>query len=223
MTIQHHPDDDLLLAYATGRAEAGVALLVATHLETCRTCRARLGTLEAVGGALLAEAEPEPLATDAWARALETVSTATSPAAGSTLVSPAVELPHPALPDGVPWPRSLRHCTASPWHWMGPGMRWSRVTLAQDPAASLFLLRIGPGRSLPRHSHSELELTQVLCGTFDDGRAMFAPGDFDAADPDVLHQPVVRAGAECVCLAFVSGRLRFEGRIASWIGGWIGM
>ena len=37
--IKHHPDDDLLLAFAAGRSEAGPALLVAVHLESCPGCR----------------------------------------------------------------------------------------------------------------------------------------------------------------------------------------
>ena len=102
-------------------------------------------------------------------------------------------------------------------------MRFSRIRLPHDPAASLFLLRIGEGRALPRHTHSGIELTQVLCGSFDDGRSVFGPGDFDAADAEVHHQPVVGADGECICLAYVGGRLNFDGRIASMIGAMIGM
>jgi putative transcriptional regulator len=63
----------------------------------------------------------------------------------------------------------------------------------------------------------------VLCGAFDDGRARFGPGDFDATDEGVHHQPIVESGGECVCLAYVEAPLRFDGRVASVIGGWIGM
>jgi len=102
-------------------------------------------------------------------------------------------------------------------------MRFARIAMPQEPTASLYLLQIGEGRSLPRHTHGGTELTQVLCGAFDDGRARFGPGDFDAADESVRHHPVVQAGATCVCLAYVGARMRFDGRIASVIGGWIGM
>jgi putative transcriptional regulator len=108
---------------------------------------------------------------------------------------------------------------------MGPGMRYARVALPQTstPGSSIYLLHIGEGRSLPRHTHGGIELTQVLCGAFDDGRAVFGPGDFDATDEAVHHQPVVQHGATSVCLAYVGAPLRFDGRIASLIGGWIGM
>jgi putative transcriptional regulator len=217
--IRHHPADESLLALAAGRLPGGQALLLNTHLEACASCRARVAALEAVGGALLEEAEPMLLAPESLARTLALIDGAGAPA------EPAPSLPvaRPALPGQMPWPDSLRDCAASRWHWMGPGMRWSRLMLPSDPSASLFLLRIAPGRSLPRHTHKQLELTQVLCGTFDDGRALFGPGDFDVADPMVHHQPVVLDGSECVCLAYVAGGLRFEGRVASMIGGLIGM
>jgi putative transcriptional regulator len=217
--IQHHPGDELLLPLAAGRLSAGQALVVSTHLEGCPECRARLHTLQALGGALLERAEPVALDAGAWERTLRRLDTS-APGAAS---SPPVPEPHPSLPVGVPWPASLRGCRVGGWRWIGPGMRFARVTVPHDPAASLYLLRIGEGRSLPRHTHRGIEHTQVLCGAFDDGRAVFGQGDFDSADETVHHQPVVQPGATCVCLAYVGARMRFEGRIASMIGGWIGM
>ena len=128
-----------------------------------------------------------------------------------------------SLPAGMAWPRSLRGSTPTPWRWLGPGMRWSRVTLADDRAANVFLLRIAAGKSLPAHTHDGIELTQVLHGAFDDGRERFDAGDFDEADGSVHHQPVVEAGGECICLASVEGRVAFDGRIARVLGALVGM
>jgi putative transcriptional regulator len=217
MSIDHHPGDDLLLSLAAGELAAGPTLLVSAHLEGCAPCRARLHTLQALGGALLDDVEPAAMATDAWARTLARID---RPAAVRAAPRPA---PRPALPPGVDWPRSLAQCTVSRWHWMGPGMRFARVTAPHDPGAALFVLRIGPGRYLPRHTHAGLELTQVLHGAFDDGRGLFAAGDFDAADAEVHHQPVVSRDGECICLAHVGGGLRFDGRVAAFVGGLIGM
>jgi putative transcriptional regulator len=117
----------------------------------------------------------------------------------------------------------LQQCAVSRWHWLGPGVRWSRVKVPQDGQANVFLLRIGRGKSLPRHTHSGIELTQVLCGSFDDGRALFAAGDFDAADDSIHHQPILQAGGECICLASLNGRLVFDGAIARAIGSLVGI
>jgi putative transcriptional regulator len=215
----HHPGDEFLLHLAAGRLSAGQALVVSTHLEGCAECRRQLHTLQTVGGALLEETAPVGLEPNALERTLQRIDRAAPERTGSAAVPPNF----PALPEGVPWPASLRSCRVTGWRFMGPGMRYARVTVPHDPSAALYLLRIGEGRSLARHTHNGIELTQVLCGSFDDGRAVFGPGDFDSADEAVHHQPVVQAGATCVCLAYVGARMRFDGRIASWIGGWIGM
>jgi putative transcriptional regulator len=102
-------------------------------------------------------------------------------------------------------------------------MRWSRVTVPGAPEANLFLLRIGAGKYLPSHTHSGIEMTQVIHGRFHDGRALFGPGDFDLADGEVHHQPVVQDGGECICVAAVEGRLKFDGVIARWFGSLVGM
>ncbi|MGM9486878.1 ChrR family anti-sigma-E factor [Ideonella sp. YS5] len=219
--IHHHPDEELLLAHAGGHLGRGAALLVDVHLEGCLHCRGRLQQYEALGGALLEGEEPALMEPDALARTLARIdSTPPPPARAPQPRRPAAPIDWPA---GVPWPRALERCDVSRWSWMGPGMRWTRLTLREDPAARLFLLRIGAGRSLARHTHSANELTQVLCGAFDDGRAIFASGDFDSADGLIHHQPAVLPGSECICLASVEGPLRFDGRIAAFVGGLIGM
>jgi putative transcriptional regulator len=218
--IQHHPEDDLLLSLAAGGLAAGQAVVLGAHLEGCAACRSRLHLLQGVGGALLREAEPIALEAGAWERTLKRIDGEPVPVPAP---APAAPLPHPPMPEGVRWPASLSGCKVSGWRWMGPDMRYARVRVPRDPEASLYLLRIGQGRSLPRHTHSGIELTQVLCGAFDDGRAVFAAGDFDAADASVHHQPVVKPGETCVCLAYVGGRMRFDGRIASVMGAMIGM
>jgi putative transcriptional regulator len=106
---------------------------------------------------------------------------------------------------------------------MAPGMRWAKAVLPEDHDQPLFLLRIAPGMRLARHTHGQLEFTQVLCGAFDDGRDVFGAGDFDLADHEVHHQPRVLPGGECVCLAYVEQGLRYDGRLAGWIGRWIGL
>ena len=219
MNIQHHPDDELLLAHANRRLEVGTGLVLASHLELCAHCRERMHSLEALGGVLLDELAPAPLADDALLRTWARIDSVTGTGAPKQIK---VTAP-PPLPEGARWPRSLAHCSATPWRWMGPGMRWSRVTVPGSPSANVFLLRIASGKYLPQHTHRGFELTQVLHGRFHDGRALFGPGDFDAADDSIHHQPVVQDGSECICLASVDGKLHFDGAIARFFGSLVGM
>jgi len=220
--IQHHPSDELLLAAAAGTLDSGAAIVLGAHIETCARCRADLHLFEGLGGAMLEAIEPALMAPEALASTLATIDGAQAPTPRPA--APTVPAPlRPDLPPGVTWPRSLAHCSISRWHWMGPGMRWSRITVPHDRDANVFLLRIGAGKALAQHTHSGLELTHVMCGAFHDGRALFAAGDFDAADASVRHQPVLEADGECICLAAVKGRLVFDGAIARVIGSLVGI
>jgi len=216
--IAHHPSDELLLAVAAGTLDAGAGIVLGAHLETCARCRASVDAFEGAGGAMLESIEPAVMEPAALADTLRRID------AGPVARPPrAVQRPRPDLPAGVAWPRSLADCDISRWHWMGPGMRWSRVTVPRAPSANVFLLRIGAGKALANHTHSGVELTHVMCGSFHDGRAVFGAGDFDAADGSVRHQPVLQAGGECICLAAVEGRLVFDSAIARVIGSLVGI
>ncbi len=223
--IRHHPADDLLLPLAAGRLAMGPALVVGAHVEGCAECRARVRTLQAIGGALLDDGEPLALAPDAFSRTLARIDAGVAKdrkVARRHAAAEAERAPLP-MPPGTAWPEALAGCTSRGWRWMGPGMRYARLTSPRDPDAKLYLLRIGGGRSLAQHSHRGIELTQVMTGSFDDGRSTFAAGDFDATDDDVNHQPIVARGDECICLAYVEGSLRFDGRLAAAVGRMIGM
>lgn len=217
MTIKHHPPDDLMLGLAAGQLRPAMALPLQVHVDDCHHCRKRLGQLEAVGGMLLDDNEPVAVAQDALAHVLARID---APPVRRQAAPTRATLPMPA---GARWPVALQRCEVSGWRWMAPGMRWAKATLPEDPDAPLFLLRIAPGMSMARHTHGRLEFTQVLCGAFDDGRAVFGPGDFDMADGEVHHQPKVLSGDECVCLAYVEDGLRYDGMLAGMIGRWIGL
>ena len=51
--IQHHVPDEALLAHAAGTATEAASLAIACHAGLCSACSARVGELEALGGALL--------------------------------------------------------------------------------------------------------------------------------------------------------------------------
>lgn len=217
MSIRHHPGDDLLLAHAAGQLPTAPALVLASHVEGCVHCQAQVQLLEQTGGVLLEDLPAADLRDDALARALHTIDQLPATPA------PVSVRGLPPLPAGTPWPAALTGCSITRWRWMAPGMRYARVRVPRDPQANVVLLRIAAGMYLAQHTHSEREFTQVLHGSFHDGRAQFGAGDFDAADTQVHHQPVVQAGSECICLASIEGRLEFDGVLARTLGAIVGM
>ena len=59
--IKHHLSKELLLAYSAGQLEEGFSLAIATHISMCDQCRAELESLEAVGGAIFENLEPNEI------------------------------------------------------------------------------------------------------------------------------------------------------------------
>ena len=53
MNINHHLDEATLFSYVAGSLSQGMALVVASHISICESCRERVFETEAIGGALL--------------------------------------------------------------------------------------------------------------------------------------------------------------------------
>jgi putative transcriptional regulator len=201
----HALDDSWYLDYAAGALESDAhGVILASHVELSDEARDRVSVLERVGGALLGESDPAPLAFDAdeiFRR--DTQEMAGSVPAPANDVSPDLPLPQ-ALQDWLG-----RTGTRVKWSFLGPGM--SKAILWRGPKGErLWLLRARPGMSIPHHGHRGRELTLVLKGSFWDGDQQYGPGDLEEAHPGVEHDIRIDDGGECICLALTEGKLRFE-------------
>ena len=95
MTIEHHPEEATLTAYAVGALDLGQRVAVATHLAACPRCRGWTRAMERVGGAFVADSPPVAMAADALARTLARLD-APAPAAdaaGRETADAPIELP----------------------------------------------------------------------------------------------------------------------------------
>ncbi|MBL8584616.1 MAG: cupin domain-containing protein [Rhizobiaceae bacterium] len=204
--IKHHPSDETLLRYASGTLEAGPRVVVAIHVGDCTACAARVADFEALGGAFLDDLPAEKLGDGAFDALMSRID---ADAASRAIPAQPRRLSRAEV--GIRLPEALDDCEVGPWRWIGPGVRRSRVTLADDPKANVMLLKVAAGRRLPEHTHSGFEYTQVLKGSFRDARGHYEPGDMDEADSEVDHQPVVDETGECICIAAVEGGIRLRG------------
>jgi putative transcriptional regulator len=194
MNIRHHLSEPLLIAYAAGNLPEAFGLVTATHISMCDECRARLGALEAVGGAVL---EGQSAAMSAGA--LEAVL--------ARLEAPEVPVrARSPLQDYIGGDLS-----AVKWTSLGMGVR--QAILPTSKAASARLLYIPAGQSVPDHGHRGTELTLVLQGAFRDDTDRFGVGDLEIATEDLEHTPVAEAGQDCICLAATDAPLRFNALI----------
>ncbi|MFP5480513.1 MAG: ChrR family anti-sigma-E factor [Alphaproteobacteria bacterium] len=204
MTIRHHLSDQLLMAYSAGQLPEAFNLVVATHVSLCDECRARLGSFDAVGGALLAEAEEITMGEDALARALARIE-GLPQATRSEPLKRAGIFPAP-LADYVGGDLS-----AVRWRKVGGGVRQAILPTGRDATARL--LYIPAGTAVPDHGHRGMELTLVLQGAFADENDRFGRGDIEIADEEMEHTPVALTGEDCICLAATDAPLRFRGLI----------
>ncbi len=228
MTIHHHPDDELLVAYAAGELDEAWSLLIATHLALCPDCRAQVRAAESVGAALLEDIAADELSGMADDALEKTLALATDPAVHPADEKHVASAPVSGDPGGVPvLPQPLRDYAGDDVD----GLKWRRLgssafhipLVARRGAPTARLLRIPAGTAVPEHGHNELELTMVLAGSFVDADARFARGDVETADTDVEHQPVAEAGTDCICLAVTDAPLRFRGPIARLVQPFIGI
>jgi len=215
----HHPNEDTLLRHASRRLPSALSLAVELHLDACPQCRNFVIQCEVLGGTLLENSGEESMRPEALAEVLQWVETEEKPA---PKFQPAQTWP--ASPDGLPLPRALRFCSFGSWHWVAPGMRFSRV-IAPGGAGdgSLILLKAGAQRELPLHGHEGIELTQVLSGRFSDHLGHYGVGDLIERDDDILHRPVVDPDGECICLIATENKLVFQGFIARLVQAWTGV
>ena len=207
MNITHHLSDELLLDYSSGSLSEAWSLAVAAHLSSCSHCSDTLRNLEEVGGALLAGSAPKSLSDDLFDNVLEQL--------GDLYDRPVVQpeengcgTPDHGLPKAV-LDYLPKDCKVLPWKRLGLGV--SQIVLeTKDKSATARLLKIPAGKKVPHHSHNGREVTVIFSGGFSDETGNYGPGDVQEVVGDLEHQPWVREGEDCICLAVTEAPLKFS-------------
>jgi putative transcriptional regulator len=194
-----HPTKEMLDAYALGTAPEGEALLVAAHATYCAACRAAIARRERLAGAALAGGPFGPMRPGALDTVMGRLDDQESPVAvrGGDGMLPAPIVAVAGRFD------TLR------WRFVMPGVSKVDIPVAGDEAVTL--LRVRPGCGVPQHTHTAQEATLVLSGALRDRGRVYRRGDVAVATDDDDHTPSAEPGADCVCLAVLSGALRFTG------------
>jgi putative transcriptional regulator len=210
MMPRHHPSEATILAYAAGALGEGLTLIVASHLGYCPECRTQVSQGEVIGGALLADLAPAALASGTREQILMLLDRPAKIAAGP---------PRPVVADPLipgPLTRYLPDGAASiKWRFMAPGLQQFEIVPHSRLGGGNFrMLRIAPGRMLPRHGHTGTELTLILRGSYTDELGQFGPGDVAETDDDTAHQPVSDRVEDCICVIATEGPLKFESPLA---------
>lgn len=206
MRITHHPSDDILGRYATGRLGGAQRLVIDVHAASCPRCRGTLEFFKRLGGEALEGTSPVDMTENAFDRVMAGV---LAPTSADKLADSAVV----DSEDG-PLPRALRNFPIGKRRRIAPGVSLRPIALPFPSESRLFLLRSAPGTKMLEHTHSGTEFTCVLSGSFAHEKGRYGPGDFDFGDSDVDHKPIVTNDGVCVCLVAMTGDLKPNG----WFG-----
>ena len=205
----HHPDDGVLMDYASGAAHEAGAVLIATHLAFCPQCHDTVRNLESLGGALIQDLPPSALTPGSRDAVLARLD---EPSKRHPAAADGPEQPMPA----TTVPRPLRDYLGAdlatlPWRRIGPAVQQVEVPVKSGGQEHMRLLRAKAGTVIPRHTHRGTEMILVLFGGYRDQSGQFLPGDFAFSDDHVDHTPRVDPGEDCLCLSVTDAPLRFTG------------
>lgn len=214
MVHEHIDSIDALMAhYVAGSLPEPARALVRSHLEMKPDNRSLVNSLELLAGDALENADEAAIADRD--RQLAAIFGSAPP----DVEPPAIKRPAPSL-----FPRALRDLVGFeaeevPWRRRLPGFK--EYSLDID-GCEVSLMWIKPGRALPAHTHTGMELILILDGAFNDERGRFGPGDISIADETVDHRPVAEKDRPCIAFAVSDGPVKLTGSIRQMIGDLIG-
>ncbi len=217
---KHHPNEEILLDYATGGLSEPGAVLVASHIALVPESRERVRDLEAIGGALLESIDLEaPAGDERWNSGLSDVmSRLDEPDAGEQDREPQAKAGAVAA-DMETFPQPLldrARRAGGRWHYFMPGAEYLDLG-ADDTGAHAYLLKVKPGKTMPQHTHEAEEWVMILSGQMLDGDSVYERGDVQVNDSSIDHSPMAGQDEPCICMVVTHGAMKLTGKYSRWL------
>ena len=200
-----HPQEEVLADFSAGNLAETKAILVATHLTLCPTCRKICEDYDAIGGSLLAISSDSDVGTEvreALFQRLDEVEERVPVAEKDESTMALIPAPLRDKLNG-----SLAELS---WKRMGRAIKYVDVVEPQA-AATARLMLLPSSWALPTHTHEGTEMTVVLSGGFSDEFGNFSRGDVAIRDSRDTHKPRVDPGEDCLCFVVTDAPLRMKG------------
>ncbi|MDP3493644.1 MAG: cupin domain-containing protein [Hyphomonadaceae bacterium] len=173
MSFHDNAYSAFMLDYAAGSLSQAERLVADIHRVISPRGAINARVLDAVGGLMLEDAPPRPVALPSLP-AVQDAFNAASPRFAPYLNRDLIALK---------WRKSIFGVKTHP---------------TDIPMASL--LRLDPGERAPGHGHGRRDVTVVLQGSYADEFGVYERGDLAFAEPGMKHQPRAVGGETCVCL-----------------------
>ena len=220
MTVQLHPETNLLVDYSAGSLSPALCVSITAHLHFCEKCRAQQDALLSLGGDLLHEIEAQEMPETSLASVLSSITESELDApklesknqtnsieqSAQTISKEIMKLP-PFVKNLVPNPQFSK---------LTRSLEVAKIAVGENKY-ELALHKIKPGGNTPKHDHKGLEVTVVLYGSFSDKDGIYNEGDFIVRQPGDIHSPLASLDDECICLSVVEAPIRLVGPVLRMI------
>jgi putative transcriptional regulator len=208
---EQHLDEEILAEFSAGHLTESKAILVATHLTLCSTCRKINESYDAIGGSLLAISTGSQVGAKIRESVFEKLD--------EVEAEPLVEEKDAATMKLIP--TALRNklsgsITGLPWKKLGKSIKYVDI-LEQTENATARLMLLPSSSTLPTHTHQGTEMTVVLSGGFSECFGSYARGDVAVRDSNDTHQPKVDDGEDCLCFVVTDAPLRMKGLLGFFL------
>ncbi|MBF8999341.1 MULTISPECIES: ChrR family anti-sigma-E factor [Vibrio] len=215
--MSHHPESNLLAAYADGSIDYLHGIAVSAHLEFCPHCRATVRQFEQVlGDQLSSEQSSEMIGWEPEFDAMFENIVALPQAHQNRLSGQAARKASFVNIEGqvIRVPRVLQPFVKNMKDWRSYGGRVLSLALDSDEDVRLNLMYMKPGVSVPQHTHRGIESTLVLHGGFSDEDGHYEAGDFMQRDASIKHSPQTSTDQDCLCLTVLTDTMLFTQGVA---------
>lgn len=208
--MSYHPNQHMLQAYVEGSLDAVDGFTVATHLESCPTCKKQVQELESrYGEALMSlDAFDDNNFDDMLNDILQT-----EPAPES--VRP-IRKPTSIEVNGKTFqlPLSLSRFRDKLGEWKSYGGKVYSAPIDIGHSVRVNLMYISEDVKIPQHTHKGIESTLILHGGFSDEDGHYEAGDYLVKDASIKHSPYTQKGEDCLCLTVLTEPMIFTQGVA---------
>ncbi|MDA0110768.1 ChrR family anti-sigma-E factor [Vibrio sp. La 4.2.2] len=214
--MSHHPNSELLKLYATGEIDSAHGAAIASHIESCSECRAKVMRFEAEAGEAMMSLslKDEKSSKDlelVFSNMLDDIMTL-----DADYSKPKVRKPGKVQVDGKEFtvPATIAPLVERMSEWRSYGGKVFTSTIDVDEECRVSLLYINQGVQVPQHTHKGFESTLVLHGSFKDENGEYHVGDFIREDGETKHAPQTVEGQDCLCLSILTEPMIFTQGVA---------
>lgn len=210
--MSYHPQTSMLQAYAEGSLDDVSAFAIATHLESCPECQARVFKFEELCGQQLGEVDLQNSDSDDFALMFDSIVALEQSSEPFRTNRKAISIE--VNGKSFKLPLSLSRFADKIGDWKSYGGKVYSAPIDISDSARINLMYISENVKIPQHTHKGLESTLVLHGGFSDEDGHYEVGDFLLKDASVKHSPHTKGGEDCLCLTVLTEPMIFTQGVA---------